>query len=244
MSQAIQIIDVNTMIGMYPTHRFDMTVERLTRDMDAYKIAAAVAVSTIGIFHDHTLGNAATAEAAKGNNRIVPAATVNPTRFFGGIEDLTALRQQGFRIARIFPVEQGWRTDSPLFDQLLTGLSAAKMPVMVDIRNPGDAADIARRAASYPAPVILGGVALENLGEVVAAVSCTPNLMIETHALWAPGVLNVLCVRVGADRVIFGSGAPRSSAAAALQYVFSSTISDDDKQKILGANIKSILEAA
>lgn len=232
------------MIGMYPTHRFDMTVERLIREMDAYRITAGVAVSTTGVFHDHTIGNAAVLEAAKGSNRIMPAATVNPKHYFGTAADLAAVRQQGFRLFRFFPAQQGWTVDSPALGEILKQLAPLKSAIMVDTSQPGDAGKIARGVSSYPAPVILSGISLDTLSEALAVMSELPNVLIETHALRVPDALCLIAERVGADRMIFGSGAPRSSAASSLQYVYSSALSDEDKQKVLGGNIKRILEAA
>ena len=232
------------MIGMHPTHRLDLTVERLVRDMDAYRIAAGVAVSTIGVFHNDTLGNAAVLEASKGGNRILPAATINPKTFFGSSSDLSAIREQGFRIFRFFPTEQGWPIDSPAFGAILKLLAPAKPPIMVDIAQPGDVGLVARATVDYPAPVILCGVSLDTLAGALAAMSESSNLVIETHELRVPGALTLITERCGADRIVFGSGAPRSSAASSLQYIFSSALADEDKQKALGGNIKRILEAA
>ncbi len=244
MSQQIQIIDSNTMIGMHPTHRLDMTAEQLVHDMDAYRIAAGVAVSTIGVFHSDIIGNAAILQAFKANNRIIPAATLNPMSFFGSAADLSAIRQQGFRIFRFFLAEQGWPIDSPAFAGILKQLAPTKSPIMVDIAQPGDAGQVARATADYPAPVILCGVSLDTLAGALAAMSEAPNLVIETHELRVPGALSLIAGRVGADRIVFGSGAPRVSAASSLQYIFSSALSDEDKQKVLGGNIRRILEGA
>jgi predicted TIM-barrel fold metal-dependent hydrolase len=244
MSQQIQIIDANTMIGMHPTHRVDLTVEHLVRDMDAYRVAAGVAVSTIGVFHNDILGNAAVMESSKGSNRILPAATINPKTFFGSSSDLSAIRQQGFRIFRFFPAEQGWAIDSPAFGVILKQLAPVKSPIMVDIDRPGDVGLVARMAVDYPAPIILCGVSLDTLSGAVAAMVDSSNLVIETHELRVPGALGLISERCGADRIVFGSGAPRVSAASSLQYIFSSVLSDEDKQKVLGGNIRRILEAA
>jgi predicted TIM-barrel fold metal-dependent hydrolase len=229
---------------MYPTHRLEMTPERLVGQMDTYRITASVAVSAAAVFYDQTLGNAAALEAAKSSNRIIPSAAIDPTRFFGGAEQLSALRQNGFRICRFSPAEQDWRLDSPAFLAVLKGLSGAKMPVMLDVSQPGDVAMTARAAAGYPSPVIISGCALDILSDCLAVMSEMPNVMIETHALRVPGALSLIAGTVGADRIVFGSGTPRISAASSIQYILSSDLADEDKRKVLGGNIQRILEAA
>ncbi len=236
-----QIIDANTLIGVYPTHHLDLSAERLLRDMETYRITASLTLCTIGVFSDHVRGNAETLEVAKGNQRLVPVATINPGRYFGG--DLQTLKAQGFRISKFYPGSQGWPVDSAAFVNVLSQLAAQKMPVMISAETPGEPSRIARLTANYPAPVILSGVCGENLSEVLA-VSSAQNIMVETHELHVPGALELLAERMGPERVIFGSGAPRRSIASSLYYVVYSELSDDMKQLVLGGNIKRILEAA
>ena len=69
-----------------------------------------------------------------------------------------------------------------------------------------------------------------------------PNIMIETHELHAPGALELIANRVGADRIVFGSGAPTRSIASSLYYITSAGLSDDAKTAILGGNIARVLE--
>ena len=44
-----QIIDANTLIGVYPTHHLDLSAERLLRDMETYRITASLTLCTIGL---------------------------------------------------------------------------------------------------------------------------------------------------------------------------------------------------
>lgn len=244
MALNVQIIDANTMFGIHPKHRLDMSVDRLVREMDRHQIAASLTLSTTGIFHSYVDGNAATLEAAKANKRLVPVATVNPKDYFGSAADIQALRTQGFRIFRFYPDEQGWIVQSAAFSEVLKQTATMKAPVMLNASRPGEPSDIARAVSDYPAPVILCSVSLDVLSEVLAVMAELPNVMLETHELHVPGGLKLVADRVGADRIVFGSGAPRSSVASSLDYVLRSELSEEDKQRILGGNIKRILEAA
>jgi len=232
------------MFGIHPTHRLDMSVERLMREMDRCRIAGALTLSTVGIFHDHTRGNSITLEAAKANKRLVPVATVNPTIYFGSPADMQAIRAQGFRILKFYPAEQGWAVDSAAFGEVLVEAAALKIPVMVNASRSGEPTAVGVLAVEYPAPVILCSVSLDVLSEALAVMAKLPNVMLETHELHVPDALELIVDRVGADRVVFGSGAPRCSIASSLNYILSSTLSDDDKGRILGGNISRILEAA
>lgn len=239
-----QIIDSNTLFGTHPTHRLDLSVERLLRDMDRHKIAASLTLSTVGVFYGYVEGNRETLDAAKGNKRLAAVATVNPHNYFGSTEELQDLKAHGFRIFKFYPGEQGWPVDSAAFGRVLQELAPLNMPIMVNAVLPGEATGIGRVIASYPAPVILCSVSGETLSEALAVASAAPNIMVETHELHVPGALKLLAERIGAERIIFGSGAPRRSVASSLYYVLHSELSDSEKQLALGGNIKRILEAA
>ena len=244
MALNVQIIDANTMFGIHPTHRLDMSVERLICDMDKHSVAASLTLSAVGIFHSHIRGNVMTLEAAKANNRLLPVATINPKNYFGSAADMQAIKAQGFRIFKFHPDEQGWAIGSAAFGEILKQLSPLKAPIMLDASRPGEPTEVGRVTSDYPAPVILCSVSLDVFSEALAVMSQFPILMIETNELHVPGALKMLVDRVGAERIVYGSGAPRCSIASSLQYLLNSELSDEDKQKVLGGNIKRILEAS
>ncbi|MHB0913152.1 MAG: amidohydrolase family protein [Armatimonadota bacterium] len=231
----MQIVDANTMIGIHPAHRLEMTVEHLTEEMDKHGIAAGLCISMLGVFHDPEIGNAAILEAAARSERLVPVATVNPARCFGKLPDLS-----GFRIVKFYPYAQGWPIDSPIFARVLSKLS---LPIIVSAAAPGEPTAVARAAKEHSAPVILGSISAEVLAEALAVMAEHPNVMIETHELHAPGALEMVAEQVGAERIVFGSGAPRRSIACALGYVRNSDLADAEKEAVLGGNIRRVLEA-
>ena len=51
-----------------------------------------------------------------------------------------------------------------------------------------------------------------------------------------------ICSRYGAERVIFGSGAPENSVAAAVSLVRYSDISDEEEELIASGNLLKLLE--
>lgn len=244
MSQQYEIIDANTTVGSHPNHKLDMSMERLIAEMDKHRITASLILSTTGVFYSYINGNSTVLEAAKSHNRLVPVATVNPKNYFGSASDLQAIRSQGFRIFKFYPEEQGWSVDSSAFAEVIKQLSAIKSPIMVNAAHAGVPSNVGRMTADYPAPVILCSISLETLSEALATAIRQPNVLIETHDLHVPGALELIAERVGAEKIIFGSGAPRLSIASSLEYVLKSELSDTDKQKVLGGNIRRVLEAA
>lgn len=243
MTAAYQILDANTTIGAHPDHRLNMSIERLIGEMDTHKIAGSLAQSTLGIYDSYERGNAAIIEAARGNNRLVPVASINPLRYFGTVDDMRKICSPGFRIFRFYPDEQGWVIESAAFAQVLRQLAEVKLPFIIDASKSGDPSAVAKVASGYPAPVIIGSISLDTLSESLAVMADNPNIMIETHELHIPGALEMIAQRAGADRIVFGSGGPLRSIASALSYITNSGLSEEDKQKALAGNIRRVLEA-
>lgn len=243
MAAAYQIIDANTTIGAHPNHRLNMSIERLISEMDTYKISASLAQSTLGIYDSYERGNTAIIEAARSNNRLVPIASINPLRYFGSIDDMRKICALGFRIFRFYPAEQGWAIESAAFANVLKQLGEMKLPFIIDASESGAPTAVTRVSSGYPAPVIIGSISLDTISESLALMADNPNIMIETHDLYIPGALETIVQKVGADRTVFGSGAPLRSTAAMLSYIVNSDLSDEDKQKTLAGNIRRVLEA-
>jgi predicted TIM-barrel fold metal-dependent hydrolase len=243
MSQSIQITDSYALIGAHPMHHLDVTPEMLIQEMDRNRISSALVVSTLGILYSYDTGNDDVLAASKTNARLIPVATIDPRRYFGSESDLQSLKSRGFKAIRFYPAEQGWPIDSAAFAQLLKKLAPSGMPVMINAGRPGDPTAVARAAGDYPGSVVLCSVSLDVLADTIAVMSEHANLMVETHELHVPGGLEAIAERAGANRIVFGSGAPSRSIGSSLYYVTSAGLSDADKMLMLGGNIRRVLEA-
>jgi len=235
-----EIIDANTLFGFDPSHRLDLSVERLLRDMERYKVTSSVTLSTMGIFNDYQKGNEATMAVAA-DKRLIPAGTINPQTYFSSADEIARIAQN-FRLFRFFPEEQGWPIDSVAFELVLKHIAPFKPAVMVDATYPGEPSRLMKIVRDYPGTVVLSSISDNTLAEALALMLELPNVVVETHELHVPGALKLLSERVGAHRIIFGSGAPRRSTASSLNYILNSELSHAEKSLVLGGNMKQILE--
>ena len=238
---AFEIIDANTVFGPWPSVRADMEVERLTTALANHNVSKALAISTIGALHSHNDGNAETIRVCNENESLIPVATIDPRGYFGPPSVVATLAEQGFRMFRFFPILQDWSLDLASFGDVLDALSSVNMPVMVQARETGCPSALAGNLIGRQNTFILEGVSFENMAETVSVMRKYDNVMADTGELRVPGALRFLVDQIGADRVVFGSGCLRSSLAAALAYIMETEISDDDKAKILGGNMKRLL---
>ena len=238
---AFEIIDANTVFGPWPIVRADMCVDRLVTALKNHKVSKAAAISTVGVLHNHSDGNAETLKVCSEQEMLIPVATIDPRGYFGPIGSLAKLAQQGFKMLRFFPQLQDWRLDHAAFCDALDELESVNLPVMIQAPDTGYPSALARRLEGRTTTFVLEGISFENMAEAVSVMRKHDNVICDTREVRVPGALRFLVDQVGADRVVFGSGCLRSSLAAALGYVMDAEISDQDKAKVLGGNIKRLL---
>ena len=240
-----EIIDANTVFGPWPIVRADMPVERLIKALKSHDVAKSLALSTVGVLHNHGDGNAETLRVcAEQQGTLIPVATIDPRGYFGTAGMAAKLVESGFKMFRFFPLLQEWSLDHAAFCDLLDDIEFVNVPVMVQARESGCPSALMRILNGRKTTFILEGISFENMAEAISVMRKFPNVTCDTRELRVPGALRFLVDQVGADRVIFGSGCLRSSLAATLGYIMDAEIPDDAKAKIFSGNIKRLLGGA
>ncbi len=237
------IFDACSLFGPWPGHE-DLPLSTLLEVMGQSNIARSVAMSTTGIFYDFRSGNQATFEAARANGgQILPAATLDPRAYPDCLAEAEKCAAQGVRLIRFFPASQGWPLRFQPFRELLHRCDELGLVVAVEVSRAGDATELADAVAFTAAPLLLAGMASENLGEALAILRLSPKFHLETTRLLAPGALERVAADVenGADRLIFASYSPLRYLSAALGPVLASGLSTDQKTAVLGGNLKRLL---
>jgi predicted TIM-barrel fold metal-dependent hydrolase len=235
------IIDVNALYGGMPSAVCDAGLDDLLQDLETHEITACCALSTIGVYLDHAIGNGASKAAAVRSARLVPVATVNPTRCIGDLDWITGLYDEGFRLVRFFPTLQSWEPDDAAFGAVATALSRAPLPIMIDAGPSGFASRVARALAGFSGNVVLAGVQATTLAEAIAVMRSNSRVHIETSDLLAYGAIRAAVEAAGADRVLFGSAAPVRPIRSALAVARGSGLSDGDLAQVLSTNARRVL---
>jgi len=240
----MEITDVNTLFGAYPSQHPDTTADSLVGAMRRSNVQWSLTLSTWGLFHSPTEGNAETLRACRTHQELLPVATINPKDFLGEFRVVESLVEQGFEMFRFFPHDQGWPIDFGPFRDIVTllGGTGAK-PVMVDVARAGDITELVRVAEGYSGAIILAGVNRHTFAEAVSAMRRRPSLYVETHSLRITDGLLAIRDAVGIERILFGSEAPGSSMASALRYVLSSGLSAAEQEAVLGGNVTQVWHA-
>ena len=236
----MEITDVNTLFGAYPSRHPNNSADSLVEMMLANRVDYALTLSTLGLYHHDQVGNEETMAACRRLQNLVPVATVDPRGFWGQPEALQAVAT-GYEMYRFFPQDQGWPVDSAAFRDILEALpSVAAKPLMISVRAPGDVTRTAAVTAGYTNAVILEGVSPDTLSEAISVMRTYQQIFIETHSLRSPEALAVLRQTVGLGRVLFGSNAPGMSLGAAVRYVRGAGLSEQEQAAILSGNAATI----
>jgi uncharacterized protein len=235
----IMVIDVNTFFGFWPKRDVDISVETLLKMLQDYQVDKACTLSTRGIYDDFKEGNDETLKICKMHKQLIPIATVNPAAYLGCYEEIRIRAEQGFKMFRFFPPTQEWNINGLVFRKVLDCLSQFPMPILLPASE--GISNIFKVTEGMNNPIIITSFRYALLGEAIEAMRNNPNIFIETHMINSPDFLEVLKDEVGLEQIVFGSEAPLVYISSALEQVKRASISDDDKQKILGGNLKRIL---
>ena len=154
---------------------------------------------------------------------------------------LPKLKESGFRLLRFFPDLQEWDTEHLVFEDLLRLNADVRLPVMISVTAPGQVTRVFLIAGDLGYPVILQGIGYLQLAETIAAARRSECFMAETSGLSMPATLELLSGSIGADRILFGSGACERSVEIARDFVLSAHIPDGDKEKIFYENSARVL---
>ena len=239
---APDLIDISTLFGPWPIASADMTVASLLQLMARHGVKRACTLSTLGVLLDASSGNAATRAACQEHVELLPAASIDPTHLTANAGAVQSLKQQGFRLLRFYPGLQGWPVTSASFAGLVQEAAAQGVPVAVHVDRPGMVSDLARTVGTGAGDIILAGVDLRLAAETVAALAGKSTWSIETSHLHATGLIAALAEQLGADRLLFGTGAPAQPVAGAAAALLRARLSQADTQKIAAGNARRILK--
>lgn len=211
-------IDINAFFGHWPYWPLPATGgDDLLRLMDRHAIDRAAVTSLRGLFGDWPTANAETLALARAHtDRFVPVACLSPMNG-GGAEPLRHLVNEGFRACRLYPLLlQGYSLRSPFASEIAVTAGECEIPVIVPTRPmmnfrfptlPID--DVANLAGRFPGTqfVLSGPNYLSEFRAAAEAMQAHANLTIELSCMQGLQAIARMAGLVGADRVLFGTGA-------------------------------------
>jgi uncharacterized protein len=250
----MKTIDINACFGHWPY--WDLHHKRadeLVALMDQTGIDQAAVMSLRGLLVDWREGNQETlSEAARHPGRLVPIATLSPF-LDGGEEELKRLVGQGFRGVRLYPAFHNYPMQSAFVDAVCRASSELEIPVMLPTRPMMNwrfqavpietfAAVIeAHRATDF---ILSGPNYLVEFQAVIRLMKKCPNVSFDITCLQGFQAVAKLVQEVGAERVLFGTGAVLNYPACNVAKLKHAEITEDQRNAISSANAARLLRLA
>lgn len=219
--------------------------EKLITEMDRLGIAKALVYHAEALEEHPILGNETLMKEIQHQPRLEPVWLVLPNHtgdFHEPAELIKLLKQHQVRFVRMFPSSNhhNYPFTTWCCGPLFSALEKAGITLIVGLEQTSWES-IRTVALAYPKlKMIVSNVAYRDDRFIYPVLAECKNIMIETLAYKTTGGIDAVARRFGVERLIFGSGMPVFSGAAATTMIRYLTLSDEDKQRIAGGNLEAL----
>jgi len=182
-------------------------------------------------------------------DRLIAAARIDPWQPTAVDSLRRAVDTHGMRALFLHPWEETFRIDLPRVDPLMAFAEERKLPVLVMSGFPwlSEALQVRKLAARWPAvPIVMsngGQINISGLGQADAtlALAACPNLYIDTAGIYRQDFIEETVEAFGAERVLFGSGAPYFDQRYEIKRVLVAKVKEEERELMLGGNAMRLL---
>ncbi len=229
-----------------PHFEFAGTVDNIVAAMDRFGIAEALVHHASGDETHPTVGNRLLFEACAGQSRLYPCVTLLPPgtgEFASADEAVAELFALGARAARMSPACHSYRLCSSVCGDTLAALQERRMPLFLDMSRYNDWASVEAVADDFAdLPIVLEAAPYAATRNMYPLLASHANVYIEIHSYEIHNGLEHIVPRIGADRLLFGSGLPEFSPASPMTMLACARLTDEDKLKIARNNLVALLQ--
>jgi len=241
-----------------PIRRADASVDRLLQDMNENNIDKAFACAMNGVVTNEYLSKV----VREHNSRIVGFAWIdNPLDKTKSVETLeTAVNELGLRGLKLHPGIQNFSPADPRIYPLIKKAAELTIPIFIHM-TPWPLGTFDNHKPEYvdtlkknvpEATIIVGHMAWQRFMDLLTLV-WESGIYVETsHGLsmitdlYGVDFTERLIRRLGVDKVVFGSDWTGSSSRMRkenMDLINKMNLTREEKEKILGENIRKVLEA-
>ncbi|MDY7010896.1 MAG: amidohydrolase family protein [Planctomycetota bacterium] len=243
---SLNYFDSNCMIGTVTVPQPGMfhSVEDLTAEMEFVGIGEALVYHALAKEYHPLAGNEVLMDQIAGREGLHAMWVLLPdtnSDMPAPDELIRRMKRQGVRAARLVPKNYGFILDERTCGPLLSALENEKIPLFID-KDQVDLKDLAQVCEKHPAlPVVLTKADWRGNRVMYPMMRDLPNLHLEISQFQAYQGIEDVCEKFGADRFLFGTHLPYAEPGAAITMVTHADISDEEKQKIAGGNLRRLL---
>ena len=250
--------DMNCAVGHWPFQKLEYELpQAVEKRLREYDISGALVVNTHGLFYRNVQdANMELARWIAGNPFFTGCASINPAYPQWEKDLYICVEDLGFRAVRLTPLYHGYAPESELMDAALQAAEKLQLPVLIpqrimDLRQRHhlDVTDIVlpqtvfELAERHPRCRIICTETLI-VDEDLPRIKPLENLFIETSRQLAgfSGMFNRIVDTIGAERVLFGSGAPFKEVLPAVIKMNESGFSQEVFEKVANKNAENLLK--
>ena len=243
----IKLIDANCRIGTGPLIREGSLKDtaQILSLMDDFNVEKAVVYHSAAMYSDPLRGNGLLQHETAGQPRFLRQWAVTPALWdlYPQPEEWVArMSKEGVCSVRLFPAQFGHSLKRYAAGRLFDALAGAGLPAFIAFDQLGSWDALYDLCAEYPANTfVLCSPGYRCLRWLVPIMDACPNLYVETSNLLMHDGLSLFCRHMGADRLLFGSGIPEASLAAAASQLCLSDLAEEEKELIASGNITRLL---
>lgn len=243
------VVDAHRLLGPVPADDVpSTTVPGLLAELDALGIDEAYVTHTYSLFGDPAGGNEALFAAVVREPRLHPVPLLVPATSGAGVpstmDGVDALAALGVAMVRLTPTRHRFDLDGPIAKSWLRRISNAGIAVAIDLNETSPAA-LRALAAAHPSLALLvlnpGYRRLRELGELLDSA---PAVRLETGSLITQRAVEWIAARWGAQRLVFGTGAPLLDDAGPRFQLDHLDLTSAERDLVAGGSLAGLLRAA
>jgi len=244
----MKFFDSNCCLGKLsvPLPGYIESAKELTSIMEKAGVDEALICFTLAKEYSPTIGNQKLLEEIGEYQNLYPCWTILP-HHTGEMPSANKLVKEMIAkhvfAARIFPKTHNWTLSEWSTGHLLTALEERRIPLFIDIEET-DWSQVYSLCSNHPAlPVVLTRAPFRFSRQIYALLAETSNLYIDISFFQLHCGIEDICEKFGANRLLFGTAVPHFTPAPSVMAVKYSGISEENKEKIAGANLHHLLKS-
>jgi hypothetical protein len=226
------------------------TVGELLRRMDTLAIDMALVCPLKPASYDLDLANATLAACIEDHaDRLLGAARVDPWQPDAPESLRRALETHGLRAVFLNPWEECFQAEMSRLDPLMDVAARHKVPILIASGYPwlSESLQVCALARRWPdVPVVMsngGQINISGLGQADAALALrrAHNLHVDTAGVYRQDFIEGTVQEMGAERVLFASGAPYLDQRYEVKRVLWADVDDSARRAMQSGNARLLL---
>ena len=243
----LNFIDASCRLGRpgVPKEGTPYTPEEILEVMDRCHIGKAIVYHHVAQKASVTDGNAELVRITEGNDRFLRQWCVMPSHFgeFPSPEELAKqMKENGVKTLRLCPKSGNFSLRPYAAGKLMDMIAQCHVPVFMDLESELEPADVYGLCQDYPEVNFVFCRPSYGLNRILAGVFDTcPNCYLGAGNYLVHGGIRLHCKYYGAEKLVFDTGLPESSASSAVALISYAEISQEEKELIAHGNIQRLL---